>query len=138
IASPGPSGWAVGNPIEPRPGPLLRPHGSESDEHSARQMEDDELRRADLVHTVGHDHLDPLRRPAVPGQADRTVRMLRDFAPRPAEDTGIRDPWYGDESDFELAWEQIDEATDGILDHVREALGEAGGPARQDRAGERS
>ena len=64
--------------------------------------------------------------------------MVRDFAPRPVEDTGIRDPWYGDESDFELAWEQIDEATDGILDHVREALGEAGGPARQDRAGERS
>ena len=138
IASAGTSGWEVGNPIDPRAGALLHRHGIESDEHSARQMEDDELRRADLVLALDHDHLGPLRRALGADQAARTVRMVRDFAPRPVEDTGIRDPWYGDESNFELAWEQIDEATDGILDHVREALGEAGGPARQDRAGERS
>lgn len=135
IASAGTSGWEVGNPIDPRAGALLHRHGIESDEHSARQMEDDELRRADLVLALDHDHLGPLRRALGADQAARTVRMVRDFAPRPVEDTGIRDPWYGDESDFELAWEQIDEATDGILDHVREALGEAGGPARQDRRG---
>ena len=104
IASAGTSGWEVGNPIDPRAGALLHRHGIESDEHSARQMEDDELRRADLVLALDHDHLGPLRRALGADQAARTVRMVRDFAPRPVEDTGIRDPWYGDESDFELAW----------------------------------
>ncbi|ASK66768.1 protein tyrosine phosphatase [Brachybacterium avium] len=124
VTSAGTSGWEVGNPIDPRAGELLRRHGIEPGDHRARQMDTDELQEADLVLTLDHDHVDPVRRVLGAARAEETVRMVRDFAPHSVEDTGIRDPWYGDESDFDTAWEQIDEALPGIVDHVRSALPE--------------
>ena len=125
VASVGTTGWEVGNPIDPRAGALLRRHGIDADDHRARQMDDQELRSADLVLALDHDHVGPLRRVLGTEQADTTVKMVRDFASVPVQDTGIRDPWYGDESDFETTWEQIVESLDGIIDHVSAQL-EAG------------
>ncbi|MGO1257401.1 MAG: low molecular weight protein-tyrosine-phosphatase [Brachybacterium sp.] len=122
VASVGTTGWEVGNPIDPRAGDLLRRHGIDAVSHRARQLDEQELHRADLVLALDHDHVGPLQRVLGREQADRTVRMVRDFAPAPVEDTGIRDPWYGDESDFEITWEQIDEALGGIIDHVSAQL----------------
>ncbi|AXK44787.1 low molecular weight protein-tyrosine-phosphatase [Brachybacterium saurashtrense] len=122
VSSVGTTGWEEGNPIDPRAGALLARHGIASADHRARRMEARELRAAHLVLTLDHDHVDPVRRMLGPEQAARTQRMVRDFAPGPVEDTGIRDPWYGDEDDFETVWTQLDEAVDGIVTHVREAL----------------
>ena len=122
VASAGTSGWEVGNPIDRRAGELLRRQGIATDDHRARQMDDAELQAADLVLTLDHDHVAPVRRALGTTQADETVRMVRDLAPHPVEDTGIRDPWYGDESGFLTAWEQIDEALPGIVEHVRSEL----------------
>lgn len=119
IASAGTTGWESGNPIDPRAGALLREHGIDPSGHRARRMDPEELRSADLVLALDHDHVDPIRSVLGAHRAAETLRMVRDFAPEPVEDTGIRDPWYGDESGFELTWEQITEAVDGILDHVR-------------------
>lgn len=136
IASVGVSRWEVGNPIDPRAGALLRRHGIDADDHRARQMDEDELAAADLVLAADHDHVGPLRRALGERRADEVLAMVRDFAPGPLEDTGIRDPWYGDEDGFETVWEQIDEATDGIIAHVRTALDEPTG-TRDTASGER-
>ncbi|WP_422117222.1 low molecular weight protein-tyrosine-phosphatase [Brachybacterium sp. UNK5269] len=122
VTSVGTSGWEIGNPIDPRAGALLRRHGVDARAHRARQMSSAELQGADLVLALDHDHLAPLEELLGAAAAQQKVRMVRDFAPTPVQDTGIRDPWYGDESDFELAWEQIDEAVGGIVEHVRAAL----------------
>lgn len=126
VASAGTTGWEGGNPIDPRAGALLREHGIDPSVHRARRMDPQELREADLVLALDHDHVGPIRDVLGEERAQTTLRMVRDFAPEPVEDTGIRDPWYGDESDFELAWEQITEAVDGILDHVRAARAQKG------------
>ena len=126
VASAGTTGWEGGNPIDPRAGALLREHGIDPSAHRARRMDPQELREVDLVLALDHDHVRPIRDVLGEERAARTLRMVRDFAPEPVEDTGIRDPWYGDESDFELAWEQITEAVDGILDHVRAARAQKG------------
>ena len=130
VASAGTSGWEVGNPIDPRAGALLSRHGLSTDAHRARQMDDAELQAADLVLTLDHDHVAPVRRALGPARAEQTVRMVRDFAPHAVEDTGIRDPWDGDESGFDTAWEQIDEALPGIVEHVRAALEGTAGERR--------
>jgi protein-tyrosine phosphatase len=119
ITSAGTTGWESGNPIDPRAGALLRERGIDPADHRARRMDRQELEQADLVLALDHDHVGPIREELGAERAERTLRMVRDFAPEPVEDTGIRDPWYGDERDFELAWEQITEAVDGILEHVR-------------------
>jgi len=127
VASAGTSGWEEGNPIDPRAGAMLSRHGLAAEEHRARRMDETALQAADLVLTLDHDHVGPVRRVLGPARAEQTVRMVRDFAPHPVEDTGIRDPWYGDQSGFETAWEQIDEALPGIVDHVRTALEQKAG-----------
>lgn len=135
IASVGTTGYEIGNPIDPRAGALLARHGIDASDHVARRMEEAELRNADLVLALDHDHVAPLRCALGPERAEQSLRMVREFAPVVPEDTGIRDPWYGDESDFELTWEQIAEAADGIVEHVRASL-QAQGRAPE-RAGER-
>lgn len=122
VASVGTTRWEVGNSIDPRAGDLLRRHGIDAAGHRARQLDEQELHRADLVLALDRDHVGPLQRVLAPEQAARSIRMVRDFAPTPVEDTGIRDPWYGDESDFETTWEQISEALGGIIDHVSAEL----------------
>jgi protein-tyrosine phosphatase len=37
-------------------------------------------------------------------------------------DQGIEDPWFGDQSDFEVTWQLIYGAVPGIVDHVRHEL----------------
>ena len=125
VASAGTSEWEIGNPIDSRAGALLRRHGIDPEEHRARQMGAPELLEADLVLALDHDHAGPVRRVLGASRAEETLRMVRDFAPDPVPDTGIRDPWYGDEEDFETVWEQIQDAVPGILVHVRTALEDA-------------
>ncbi|MDN5685720.1 MAG: low molecular weight phosphotyrosine protein phosphatase [Brachybacterium sp.] len=129
VASVGTTREEIGNPIDPRAGALLRSHGLDPSAHRARQMSSRDLGDADLVLALDHDHVRPLHRAGGQEIIDR-LHMVRDFAPGPVEDTGIRDPWWGDESNFELAWEQITEAAPGIIEHVRTALqreGRSGG-----------
>ncbi|PMC74442.1 low molecular weight protein-tyrosine-phosphatase [Brachybacterium sp. UMB0905] len=119
VESVGVSEWEVGNPVDPRAGALLERHGIDASAHRARAMDAEDLRAADLVLALDHDHVGPLQQALGEERAARTLRMVRDFAPGHVEDTGIRDPWYGTEADFELAWDQIDEAIPGILEQVR-------------------
>ncbi len=117
VESAGTTGYEVGNPVDPRAGALLRREGIDASAHRAQAVTREQLEGADLVLALDHDHVKPLQRLGGTRMAD-TLHMMRDFDPEAGEDTGIRDPWYGDESDFELAWSQITVAVPGILDHV--------------------
>lgn len=136
VSSVGTTREEVGNPIDRRAGELLRRHGIDPSAHRARHLSDQELEDADLVLALDHDHVDPLRHLGGDG-LDGRLHMVRDFAPEPVDDTGIRDPWWGDESDFDLAWEQITDATDRILEKVRTDLGRDG-HGSENAAGDRA
>lgn len=120
VASVGTTGWEVGNSIDRRAAALLEDHGIDTASHRAREMTPQLLADADLIITLDHDHVEPVRRAGDDIAAKQ--RMMREFDPQVGEDTGIRDPWYGDEEDFEIAWQQITAATDGIIAHVRGEL----------------
>lgn len=123
VTSVGTTGWEVGNQIDRRAAALLEDHGIDTTFHRAREMTPQLLADADLILTLDHDHVEPVRSAGDAVAAKQ--RMMRDFDPEVGEDAGIRDPWYGDEEDFEIAWQQITAATDGIIAHVRAEL--AGG-----------
>lgn len=119
VASAGTTSWEEGEPVDPRAGALLRQRGIDPSRHRARHMSGAMLREADLILALDEDHLGPLRRTV--GSAQDRIRLVRSFDPD-ATDLGIRDPWYGDESDFEAAAEMIDAAVPGIVAHVRVEL----------------
>lgn len=134
VASLGTTGWEVGNPIDPRAGAILREHGLDPSAHRARATTREELAGADLVLALDHDHLGPLRR-MLGDRAEDTLFMLRDFDPAEPEDTGIRDPWYGGEEDFQTVWDQITAATEGLVPAIKERLAPRD-PASGDSAAE--
>ena len=122
VSSAGTTGEEDGNPIDPRAGSLLRRHGLDPSGHRARRVTREDLAASDLVLALDHDHVGPLRR--LGGEVlEDSLHMVRDFDADDVEDTGIRDPWFGDASGFETVWTQIDRALDGILERVRADLG---------------
>lgn len=121
VESFGTTDWEEGERIDRRAGALLAEHGIDSRAHRARRMTRRRLLDADLILAMDHDHLGPIHAEGGETIAER-VHLLRTFDPQVGADAGIRDPWYGDEKDFETCYAQIDAAADGVVAHVREQL----------------
>lgn len=127
VDSAGTTSYEVGRPIDPRAARVLDAHGlrGTNTRHTARQFDPDWYTGRDLILALDVDHYGHLREHAPAGSEDK-VRMLREFDPAvehldPLE-KGIEDPWFGDQSDFELTWQLIATALPGIVEHVRREL----------------
>ncbi|MBB5918185.1 protein-tyrosine phosphatase [Nocardia transvalensis] len=118
VSSAGTTAWHVGSDADPRTTALLNRHGYPVG-HVAAMVGADHL-DADLLVALATSHERDLARLGVP--RDRR-RLLRSFDPK-ADDGDVPDPYYGDDSDFELVREQIEAAVPGLLDWVRDQLGE--------------
>lgn len=121
-----------GNPVDWRARAVLRRHGYPTGEgHRARRTTAAQLRDRDLVLPMTAAHARALRRLAGgdPEIVDR-IRMYRSFDPaapadpdQPEHVLDVDDPWYGPEEGFEVTLAEIEAAADGIVEHVRDALG---------------
>ncbi|WP_306359127.1 low molecular weight protein-tyrosine-phosphatase [Nocardia sp. CC227C] len=118
VSSAGTGGWHVGDDADPRTTDELRRHGYPVG-HAAAVIGADH-RAADLLVALDTSHERALARMGVPSAARR---LLRSFDPA-ADGPDIADPYYGDQRDFELVRQQIEAAVPGLLDWVREQLGE--------------
>lgn len=129
VDSTGVSSEESGNPIDPRAAAVLHAAGYAVPDHRARQVRRDEIGDRDLVLALTARHAQALRAIAPDGATAARVRMLRSFDPAAPTVHGsgasteaqldVRDPWYGDASDFEATLAQVEAAADGIVDHVR-------------------
>lgn len=105
-----------GNPVDRRARAVLTAHGYPAgDGHRARQVGADD--RRDLVLAMTNAHARALR--------GLDPVLYRSFDPDAVGDLDVADPWYGGAQDFEDCLAQIEAAADGIVDHVRNDLGNA-------------
>jgi protein-tyrosine phosphatase len=119
VDSTGVSDEEHGNPIDRRARAALVARGYPAgDGHRARQVAADD--RRDLVLAMTGAHARALR-----GQ---DPVLFRSFDPAASGDLDVADPWYGGPRDFELCLDQIEAAADGVVDHVRNVLGNARSP----------
>ncbi len=118
ITSAGTGGWHAGDDADRRTTALLRRYGYPVG-HVAAALDADHL-AADLLVALDTTHDRELARLGVPAPRRR---LLRSFDPD-ADGPDVPDPYYGDTADFELVREQIEAAVPGLLDWVREQLGE--------------
>ncbi|MBF6330333.1 low molecular weight protein-tyrosine-phosphatase [Nocardia transvalensis] len=116
VSSAGTTAWHAGSDADPRTTALLLRHGYPVG-HVAAMVGADHL-DADLLVALDTSHERDLMRLGVPAARRR---LLRSFDPA-AEDRDVPDPYYGDDSDFELVREQVEAAVPGLLDWVREQL----------------
>ncbi|MEV6558361.1 low molecular weight protein-tyrosine-phosphatase [Nocardia sp. NPDC051756] len=118
VSSAGTDSWHVGDEADSRTNATLLKYGYPTG-HAAAALGADH-RDADLLIALDTGHERELARRGVP--SDRR-RLLRSFDPA-ADGADVPDPYYGDIADFELVRDQLEAAMPGLLDWVRDALGE--------------
>ncbi|MDR3729577.1 MAG: low molecular weight protein-tyrosine-phosphatase [Oscillospiraceae bacterium] len=114
IASAATSTEEIGNPVYPPARRELAAHGIGCAGHAARQ-----LRRADYDHydlLIGMDgaNVRNMRR-MCGGDPDGKIRLLLDFAGRPAQE--VADPWYT--GDFTATWRDVEAGCKGLLEQLK-------------------
>ena len=80
-------------------------------------MDDADFDRSDLIVAMDRQNLEALRERCPPEKAER-VRPLMAFARR-HEALDVPDPYYGNAKAFELVLDMIEDACEGLLEHVR-------------------
>jgi low molecular weight protein-tyrosine phosphatase len=120
VDSSGTGHWHVGDAADERTVATLRRAGYRSS-HRARQFRAAWFDRYDLILALDSGHRDELLAMAPSEEARGKVRLLREFDPG-AGDLDVADPYYGRASGFEQVREQIEAATPGLVDHVRQAM----------------
>lgn len=117
-----------GHPIDRRAARVLAASGYQVPSHRARRITRADLAATDLVLAMTTAHARSLRALARDDASlAGRVRMYRSFDPEVPADgpehlLDVDDPWYGNESDFEVTLAEVEAAADGIVAHVREAM----------------
>lgn len=118
VVSGGTSSEESGNPIDHRARRVLERAGYDASHHRARKVSAADMEAADLVIAAEDHHRRALLRLA----PDADVRLLSEFDPSLAEGTGLPDPWYGPDSDFDDTLVAVEAAMPGLVSYLRTQL----------------
>ena len=99
---------------------LAKRHGYALSELRSRSVVDSDFLTFDLLLAMDHDNLAHLRRRCPTDHFDR-VRLLTDFSVR-SKGLIVPDPYYGNAQGFEVVLNLIEDACDGLMDHVQQQL----------------
>jgi len=128
VESAGTAGWHAGLDADHRARQALQTAGYPAD-HVARQFDATWLNRLDLVLGMDYQNVLDLRALTSDPREVERIRLYRSFDPvlmhLPEDDPSLEvpDPYYGTQDDFAQVVEMVENATIGIIDHARLALG---------------
>jgi len=116
VDSCGTGGWHVGERPDPRVLALAAARGV-SLPGTARQISEEDLMRFDLLICMDEEHREHL---LYMGASPEKVRLLLEFHPQPPM-AEVPDPYFGERGGFELVYELVDPAMDGLIDALVKA-----------------
>lgn len=109
--------WHVGRPPDPRSQAVARRHGIDIGEYRARRVLPGDFRSFDHILALDPRNLRDLFAIA-PADGTAQVSLLMDLVPgRTGE--GVRDPYYGDDADFDAVWDDVRTAADALVERLR-------------------
>ena len=117
IDSAGIGPWHVGNLPDPR----MRSHGADHGydfSTRARQICYDDFSRFDYILVMDRENYHELMSMARTEQDREKVHMMADFATHHPGHTVVPDPYYGGDRGFELVIELLEDACQGLLEHI--------------------
>jgi protein-tyrosine phosphatase len=127
VASGGTSGYHVGEPPDPGAIRAARAAGIDLSRDRSHQATRADLQSYDYILACDRTNRRDLVRLA-PELAHK-VRLLREFGPSPG-DLDVPDPWGEGERSFQRSFDIIDEAAEGLLEHILREHPELGGATR--------
>jgi protein-tyrosine phosphatase len=117
LDSAGTADYHVGQPPDPRTRAAAARRGYDLSALRARVVEPADFERFDLILAMDTENLKALRRRA-PAHAHQRLRLFLEFAPE-SDPRDVPDPYYGGPNGFEEVLDLIEEATRGLLAHLR-------------------
>jgi protein-tyrosine phosphatase len=117
IDSAGTHAYHVGQPPDQRAQNTARNRGFDLSEQRARRVTADDFEHFDYVIAMDSDNESDLLNVCPPGYEQRIRRFLT-FAPSSTA-TDVPDPYYGGSNGFEIVLDMVENAADGLLDHLR-------------------
>ena len=111
--------WHIGQLPDSRMRKCGAEHGYRFDSH-ARQFQKSDFQHFDLIVVMDNENYRAITSMAS-SQADKDkVVRIADYLTHHREYTTVPDPYYGDNSDFELVIELLEDACQGLLDSIKE------------------
>jgi len=121
IDSAGTHAYHVGEPPDPRAQRAAQRRGIDLSGLRARRVTADDFERFDLVVAMDPLNIAALEELCPPARRER-IRLLLDFAPE-AGRSDVPDPYYGGSNGFEYVLDLAEQASRGLLIHLRTVLG---------------
>lgn len=84
----------------------------------ARQIERDDLQRFDLIIVMDDENKRDVTSMARTAEERGKVRMMTDFCRNHPGHRAVPDPYYGGDRGFELVIELLEDACEGLLEHI--------------------
>ncbi len=109
IDSAGTGAWHIGNPPDPRSIAVAARHGVDISGLRARQVEQADFERFTHIIALDRNNLSDLKS-LKPEESEARLSLLLDHLPG-REGQNVADPYYGDDSDFTRAWQDVSAAT---------------------------
>ena len=117
VDSAGTHAYHVGQPPDPRAQRAALRRGVDLSAQRARRVVAEDFARFDLVLAMDRLNVELLKELGGPDYHDR-VRLFLEFAPQTGR-TEVPDPYYGGSNGFEHVLDLVEEASIGLLEHVR-------------------
>lgn len=118
VDSAGTGGWHKGEPPDPRAIAVARRHGVDIGGLRARQVKPDDFRVFTHIYALDHDNLSGLRRIA-PADATAEVDLLLNLVAG-RQGRAVADPYYGDETGFDVTWNDVRTASRALATRLVE------------------
>lgn len=118
IDSAGTGDWHVGNPPDPRASAAAQNRGYNLESFVARQVTPEDFNTFDYILAMDKSNLSNLRR-LQPNDFSGHLGLFLDFA-RHFDDDEVPDPYYGGDQGFTYVLDLVEDAAQGLLDHIRE------------------
>ncbi len=113
IDSAGTGDWHAGNAPDQRAQAVALGHGVDITSYRARVVTPDDFHKFGHIFALDPQNLKDLRR-IEPARHIAEVRLLMDLVPG-RKGTAVIDPYYGDATDFEQTWADVDAAAEVIV-----------------------
>lgn len=120
VESAGTHNYHPGEPPDRRSQRAAAMRGYDISDLRARQITDDDFARHDLLLAMDWDNL-ALAEEHCPAPHRRKLRRLTEFC-RHHQDAVVPDPYYGGEAGFAHVLDLIEDACDGLIDHLTRRL----------------
>lgn len=121
IDSAGIGGWHIGQLPDSRMRQCGRKRGYDLSHH-ARQIRTADFTDFDIIFGMDAQNMADLRDMAPTPEAKAKIRLMADYLVEHKGQKSIPDPYYGDERDFELALDLVEDAVDGIINQLKKGL----------------